>query len=95
MYSISTVDTVDTARTLFVNTVVFWLINTFYDFVLNKHNRDDSPQSYSLFCILGCGDISWRGCYLHGQLFFYFSYSFDTVPNLNNSEVVHVHAMGA
>jgi hypothetical protein len=29
------------------DTVGFWLINTFYDFVLNKHNGDDSPQSYS------------------------------------------------
>jgi len=31
--------------TTFVNTVVFWLIDIFYDFVLNKHNGDDSPQS--------------------------------------------------
>jgi hypothetical protein len=29
----------------FLITVVFWLINTFYDFVLNKYNGDDSPQS--------------------------------------------------
>jgi len=26
---------------------------------------------------------------------FYFSYLFDTAPNLNNSEVVHVHAIRA
>jgi hypothetical protein len=25
----------------------------------------------------------------------YFSHSFDTAPDLKNSEVVHVHAMGA
>ena len=31
-----------------VNTIVFWLIDTFYDFVLNKHSGDDSPQNYAL-----------------------------------------------
>jgi len=30
------VNTVDTACTTFVNTVVFWLINTFYDFVCDR-----------------------------------------------------------
>jgi hypothetical protein len=30
--------------TTFINTVVFWLINIFYDFVLNKHNVLDDPK---------------------------------------------------
>jgi len=37
----------------FLNTAVFWLLNTLYDFVLNKHNRDDSPQSSGLWCCVG------------------------------------------
>jgi hypothetical protein len=30
----------------FANKIVFWLINSFYGFVLNKHNGDDSSQSH-------------------------------------------------
>ena len=30
---------------------MFRLINTFYDFVLNKHNEDDSPKDMYHFCV--------------------------------------------
>jgi len=34
MHGSMNIKTVDTPCTIFANTVVFWLINTFYDFVL-------------------------------------------------------------